>query len=121
MPKTVLDVCTACVDHASPNSGFHPALLLALEFEGLSFAELKECRLDYDSGLYEVRFSTDWLCPGSYDRTGHGVSKASTVKPWRLIFLALPASKYCAYMSSIYTDNNDKHGKPSICEEKHRS
>ncbi len=66
MPKTVLDVCTACADHASPNSGFHPALLLALEFEGLSFAELKECRLDYDSGLYEVRFSTDWLCYDIY-------------------------------------------------------
>ena len=42
MPKTILDAYTACVDHASPNSGFHPALLLALEFAGLSFAELKE-------------------------------------------------------------------------------
>ena len=50
----------AAMSTAAPAGGFvHPALALALGYVHVRLGELRGCTLHYDSGLYELRFSTD--------------------------------------------------------------
>ena len=59
--ETILDAYRACIAHAAPRGGMHPALALALDYAGVSFAELTDCTIEYGGGLYEIRFSTSWV------------------------------------------------------------
>ena len=54
--ETILDAYRACIAHAAPRGGMHPALALALDYAGVSFAELTDCTIEYGGGLYEIRF-----------------------------------------------------------------
>lgn len=62
MSKSALNTYTGLLERAAPAGGFvHPALALALGYVQVRLGELRGCTLHYGSGLYEVRFSTDYL------------------------------------------------------------
>ena len=72
----------AAMSTAAPAGGFvHPALALALGYVHVRLGELRGCTLHYDSGLYELRFSTDYLRYDLYVALARGDGRGCITEP----------------------------------------